>query len=266
MSEAGTVVALQPQNRSVIESMASRYGMASKPFELALRSAMPANHSDVEFAACALVANQYDLNPFTKQIYFMRTKSGQIQPIVSVDGWAHIVNRSDAHDGMEFIDHLDDKKKLTAITCRIYRKDRSRPIEVTEYMAECAGQSPAWKQTPSRMLRHRAMIQCARYAYSISGIMETDEFQQWEQADNRSTRKSAYRSKKDGTSDEFSTIKLAIASAETIKALDDIIEGYRAVLDAMPAGWEEMIKDDYDTRHEQLAQALEAIEAKEVAS
>ena len=180
----GNVAALVPQQqRSVIETMAAKFGMSSKPFELALRSAMPAGHSDVEFAACALVANQYDLNPFTKQIYFMRTKSGQIQPIVSVDGWAWIVNRNEAHDGMEFVDHFDDKKKLTAITCRIYRKDRSKPVEVTEYMAECVGQSPAWKQTPSRMLRHRAMIQCARLAFGFSGIFEQDEAERIIEAD-----------------------------------------------------------------------------------
>lgn len=262
MADGNAVAVMQP--RSVIAAMAARAGMDPKPFELALRSVMPPNHSDVEFAACALVANQYDLNPFTKQIYFMRTKSGQIQPIVSVDGWAWIVNRNEAHDGMEFVDHFDDKKKLTAITCRIYRKDRSKPVEVTEYMAECAGQSPAWKQTPSRMLRHRAMIQCARYAYSVSGIMEADEFSQWQEADDKATRKSAYRSKKDGGSEEFNRIKAAVAAAETIKQLDDIIEGNRATLDAMPAGWEQLIQDEYDLRHEQLAQALEAVEAQEV--
>ena len=258
------VVTLQPQNRSIIESMAARYGMSSKPFELALRSVMPGGHSDVEFAACALVANQYDLNPFTKQIYFMRTKSGQIQPIVSVDGWAWIVNRNPAHDGMEFVDHLDDKKKITAITCRIYRKDRSKPIEVTEYMAECAGTSPAWKQTPSRMLRHRAMIQCARYAYSISGIMEPDEFAQWQEADDKATRKSSYRAKKDGTDKAWEELRHAILKAETIKQLDDLIKGNQSLLDSMPASFEEHIKNAYDERHEQLAQALEAVEAQEV--
>jgi hypothetical protein len=76
-----------------------------------------------------------------------------------------------------------DGSGLSSITCRMFRKDRSRQIEVTEYMVECRGQSPAWKQTPARMLRHRALMQCARYAFGFAGIMDRDEFDQWHNAD-----------------------------------------------------------------------------------
>ena len=62
-----------------------------------------------------------------------------------------------------------------AITCRIYRKDRSRATEVTEYLGECRGSSEPWKKWPVRMLRHKATIQCARYAFGLSGIIDEDE-------------------------------------------------------------------------------------------
>ena len=65
--------------------------------------------------------------------------------------------------------------KLAAITCRMYRKSRTRPTEVTEYMAECARETEPWKKWPARMLRHKALIQCAGYAFSLSGIFDEDE-------------------------------------------------------------------------------------------
>src|SRR5690606_21577300 len=65
--------------------------------------------------------------------------------------------------------------KLSAVTCRIFRKDRSRHTAVTEYLNECAGTSEPWKKWPARMLRHKAAIQCARYAFGLSGIVDPDE-------------------------------------------------------------------------------------------
>ena len=46
---------------------------------------------------------------------------------------------------------------------------------VTEYMAECIRNTDPWKQYPRRMLRHKALIQCARYAFGFAGIVDPDE-------------------------------------------------------------------------------------------
>jgi len=127
-----------------------------------------------EVVAFMAVANEYKLNPLTKEIYGFNNR-GSIQPIVSVDGWLRIINSNPNFDGMEFDDALDDNGGLTAVRCRIYRKDRNRPTEVTEYMAECKGDSQPWKKWPARMLRHKATIQCARYAFGLSGIVDPDE-------------------------------------------------------------------------------------------
>jgi len=135
---------------------------------------------DTELLGCLMVAKEHKLNPLTKEIYFMKTKSGQIQPIVSVDGWIKKCNSHPEFDGMEFSDTVDDKGKLVSITCKIYRKDRGRPTVVTEYMEECKGNTGPWKSHPSRMLRHRALIQCARIAFGFSGVMDPDEFKTWQ--------------------------------------------------------------------------------------
>src|SRR5712671_2244197 len=46
-----------------------------------------------EMAALLVVANEYHLNPFTREIYAFRNKAGGITPIVGIDGWVRIVER-----------------------------------------------------------------------------------------------------------------------------------------------------------------------------
>lgn len=174
------VTKLEPRP-TVLGALAQRYGMDPKAFEITIRKmAMPEKHTDEEFAACCLVAKEHNLNPFTREIYFMRTKGGAIQPIVGVDGWIRKCNEHPAFDGIDFED-IANNGKLTAIRCLIRRKDRQHPIVVTEYLAECARATDNWKSMPSRMLRHRALIQCARVAFGFAGIMDPDEFSQWQE-------------------------------------------------------------------------------------
>ena len=126
--------------------------------------------SDAQMTALMVVANQYGLNPWTKEIYAFPDKNNGIVPVVGVDGWSRIINNHPQFDGMEF-EQNDD-----SCTCIVHRKDRSHPIKVTEYMAECrrANVGP-WQSHPRRMLRHKAMIQCARLAFGYGGIYDQDE-------------------------------------------------------------------------------------------
>jgi len=165
-----------PQKRSLIATMAAGYSMEPASFAATVRATcMPANSSDEEFAAFLLVAHQHGLNPVTREIYAFPKKGGGIQPIVGIDGWMTLINSHPQSDGLEFQDHFDDKGKLSAITCKIYRKDRQRPTEVTEYMEECKRPTEPWQKWPARMLRHKAAIQCARYAFGFAGIIDPEE-------------------------------------------------------------------------------------------
>ena len=112
----------------------------------------------------------YGLNPWTKEIYAFPDRNNGIVPVVGVDGWSRIINSHAQFDGMDF------EQDEESCTCIIHRKDRSHPVRVTEYMAECRreGVGP-WKSHPRRMLRHKAMIQCARLAFGFVGIYEQDE-------------------------------------------------------------------------------------------
>ena len=125
--------------------------------------------SDAQMTALLVVANQYSLNPWTKEIYAFPDRNNGIVPVVGVDGWARIINGNPLFDGMDFEQDAEE------CTCIIYRKDRSRPVKVTEYMAECRRDTQPWKSHPRRMLRHKAMIQCARLAFGYAGIFDHDE-------------------------------------------------------------------------------------------
>lgn len=196
MTDAATNIAvIERQPRSVLVDMSGRYGMEPAAFEATLRATVcKGNVSREEFAAFLLVAKEYGLNPMTKELYAFPAKGGGIQPIVSIDGWARIINDHPMFDGMEFED-VRDGDDLIAITCRMYRKDRSRPIEATEYMGECRRGTEVWKTWPRRMLRHKAMIQCARYAFGFSGIVDPDEFERMESARDVTPRTTGMRAR-----------------------------------------------------------------------
>ena len=125
--------------------------------------------SDAQMAALLIVANQYGLSPWTKEIYAFPDKNNGIVPVVGVDGWARIINEHTQFDGMDF------EQDAESCTCIIYRKDRSRPVKVTEFMDECKRGTGPWQSHPRRMLRHKAMIQCARLAFGYAGIYDQDE-------------------------------------------------------------------------------------------
>jgi len=85
---------------------------------------------------------------------------------------------SNVQIGMIAIRNLEvefQDSKPYAATCRIHRKDRARPCVVTEYFSECFRNTDPWRQFPARMLRHKALIQCARVAFGFSGIQDEDE-------------------------------------------------------------------------------------------
>ena len=127
-----------------------------------------------EMLVLVAVSNRYGLDPLTKQIYAFPSKGG-ITPVVSVDGWLHILNSQPQFDGIEF--HFEDGPdgKPASVTAVVYRKDRTHATKVTEYFAECFRPSEPWRQFPRRMLRHKAVKEAVRVAFGISGITDEDE-------------------------------------------------------------------------------------------
>ena len=177
--DAGTTrgqVVRQPA--STLQIMADRLGCESGKLLATLKATCFKGATNEQMMALCIVANQYHLNPFTKELYAFPDKGGGIVPVVGVDGWARIVNEHPQFDGMEFTTSDDG----TECTCKIFRKDRAHPIAVTEYLAECRRNTDPWRTSPRRMLRHKAMIQCARYAFGFAGLYDPDEAERIVQA------------------------------------------------------------------------------------
>lgn len=167
--------------QGIIQWAASTYGVDAGKVMSILRSTcfkVPADQpqaSDAEVAALLIVARHYKLNPFLRQIYAFRQKGGGIVPIVGVDGWAKIINDEPQFDGVKFTYNNAPEGALESITATIYRKDRSHPMEITEFLDECYRPTEPWNKTKRRMLRHRAYMQCGRLAFGLSGIHDDDE-------------------------------------------------------------------------------------------
>lgn len=167
-------VTTQTENPRLMQQFADQYSMDPLVMMNILRETAfrQANDkpviTDAQLAQLVVIANEYKLNPFTREIYAF-PKDGGIVPIVGVDGWSRLVNQHPEFDGVEF--EQDDQ----SCTCIMHRKDRSHPVSVTEYLSECKRSTGPWGSHPKRMLRHKAFVQCARLAFSYVGIFDEDE-------------------------------------------------------------------------------------------
>lgn len=173
---ATTEKAAEPNIPTFMVALAESYGMTPQRFNKTVKATCKMDKAtDDQFVAFIAIAHRYNLNPLTKEIWAYPNRDGGITPIVSIDGWIKLANDHKAFDGMDFVDHTDKEGKIVAITCKIHRKDRNHPIEVTEYLEECKRPTEPWKQMPRRMLRHKSTIQAVRYAFGFSGIYDEDE-------------------------------------------------------------------------------------------
>lgn len=202
------------------KNLSAKFGMGEEAnvLETLKATAFKGQVSDAQMTALLIVANQYGLNPWTKEIYAFPDKNNGIVPVVGVDGWSRIMNDHPQFDGMDF--EIDDE----SCTCKIYRKDRSHPIQVTEYMSECKRNVGPWTTHPKRMLRHKAMIQCARLAFGFVGIYDEDEAQRIREVDMGKAQVV------DPALPVISQERLEqlFAAVETVTTLDELREVYAA--------------------------------------
>jgi len=181
-------------------TLADRFGMGSDAnlVQTLKQTAFKGEATEAQLTALLIVANQYGLNPFTKEIYAFPDKNNGIVPVVGIDGWSRIINENKTLDGIEFAQSdvmvtMEGAKPCPEwIECIISRKDREKPIRVREYLDETyraqftskygSTVTGAWQTHTKRMLRHKALIQCARLAFGYVGIFDEDEYQRIKEA------------------------------------------------------------------------------------
>ena len=107
------------------------------------------------------------LDPLMEEISSIQYEDNHWDIYISVDAWIRLLNQDEAFTGISFsqsetlIDGIPEWME-----CAIYREDRAIPTTVREYLGEVKTKQPAWNEMPRRMLRHRALQQCARIALS----------------------------------------------------------------------------------------------------
>ena len=162
------------QKQSALAVMASKFSVEPARLLETLKATLMPKATNEELLSFVVTANQYGLNPFTREIYAFPARNGGIQPVVSVDGWIRMMNNHASFDGIQFATEDKDGKPFS-VTATIHLKDRTHPVVVTEYFSECNRNTEPWKVNPRRMLRHKALIQCARVAFGFSGIVDEEE-------------------------------------------------------------------------------------------
>jgi phage recombination protein Bet len=191
-----TAVATIPTKQSLVAKFASKYSIESEKLLVILKATAfkvdkGPEVTNEQMAALLVVADQYGLNPFTREIFAFPDKKNGIVPVVGVDGWSRIVNDHPQSDGFEFRQAPEMTTPKDAQPCPewmevvIYRKDRGHPIVVREYIDEVYRKPYTrddgskvlgpWQTHTKRFLRHKTFIQGARIAYGFSGIYDEDE-------------------------------------------------------------------------------------------
>lgn len=141
-------------------------------------------------------AKRFNLDPLNREIYPYFNMDGSVTPTLTIDGWLRLVNSNPDFDGCRITESEEEvlipgTSKPCAKWCQVemFRKSLSHPVVIREYFEEVfhgivkrsgnAGRgreeplayaSTPWVVCPRRMLRHRAFIQAARYAFPCSGI------------------------------------------------------------------------------------------------
>lgn len=189
------VTTAAPSRTSLIERIAGRFAVDANRLLPTLKATAFRQRADrktgevrepsnEEMFALLVIADQFRLNPFTKELFaFMDPKSGAIVPVVSVDGWIRIINEQPSLRSLEFrlSDETSEHKGKTVhawMECVIKRSDRDAPIIIREYFDEVVRKvdfATPWDSHPNRMHRHKTLIQAARVAFGFGGIYDEDE-------------------------------------------------------------------------------------------
>ena len=151
--------------------------------------------SDEELAYFIATCKERNLNPFTKEVYFIKYGTSPAQIVVSKDAFMKRAEQNPNFDGFEAgvvietpdgeVKHIsgtiyNKKSTLLGGWAKVYRKDRGFPIEAdADFAAYNTGKS-MWAKMPALMIRKVALVSAMREAFSenVGGLYTSDEMEQ----------------------------------------------------------------------------------------
>lgn len=115
------------------------------------------------------------LNPFKKEIWFIKTSQG-VQIMTGINGFYAIANSHPQFDGLE-VETVEEAGQLVKAVARCYRKDRSRPMVAEAYLSEYGKNYGNWKTMPRLMLAKCAESMALRksFAQELNGLYSSEE-------------------------------------------------------------------------------------------
>lgn len=142
----------------------------------------------------AIVKNR-NLNPFTREVYFIKYGNNPAQIVVSKDAFMKRAEQNPNYDGFESGVIYEDKNgelknkkgiilskgtRLIGGWCEVYRKDRTRPVyREVELSAYNTGKN-WWQKAPGQMIEKVAIVAAIRDSFSedVGGLYTTEEMEQ----------------------------------------------------------------------------------------
>lgn len=135
--------------------------------------------TETEFLMFLEFCKSTGLNPFKKEIWFVKTAQG-VQMMTGINGFLTIANNHPQFDGMEV--SLDEQDgKLISATAKVFRKDRKYPSCATVYLNEYFKPSKygngMWEKMPRVMLQKVAKSVALREAFpqELNGMYTQEE-------------------------------------------------------------------------------------------
>ena len=144
------------------------------------RGATPAELSMfIEFAKAT------GLNPFKKEIWFIKDHTGRLQMMTGINGFWSLANSFSEFDGAEvgLIDREGNWVKsvptddFIGAWCRVYRKDRRIPMEGEALLSDYRKPFGLWKSAPRIMIKKVAESIALRKAFpqQLNGLYTSEE-------------------------------------------------------------------------------------------
>ena len=162
-----------------------------------LRSFVDPKHqaSPQELQTLLAIVKNRNLNPFTREVYFIKYGNNPAQIVVSKDAFMKRAEQNPNYGGFESGIIYEDEKgelknkkgiilpkgaKLIGGWCEVYRKDRTRPIyREVELSAYNTGKN-WWQKAPGQMIEKVAIVAAVRDTFSedVGGLYTSDEMEQ----------------------------------------------------------------------------------------
>lgn len=204
-----------------------------------IKSTVAKNATDEELMMFLTLASRYDLDPFKKEIWFLKYKGNDPQIFTSRDGFLKIAKRDSEFKqiqsqavyendefeiGQEFVDGVF---KITSFKHKFGAKDRgkilgafciieyhtNKPLVTFVSYDEYKQPTPTWKKNGSSMIRKVAEKEACRLSSGVSGLHIPEEMPLYYQ--NRS---------KNMMSDEDSMAKLEAEAHRKREKNNEVID------------------------------------------